>query len=99
LADDDSFQNQLDCEAEEFDRSLTRTARWLSPRNDFHPTPFHPVLHSHSSIIQFPHPGHYLLLGRVALGCRRDATFDSGESKNTDALIFSKSLHLISYGH
>jgi hypothetical protein len=77
LADDDSFQNQLDCEAEEFDRSLTRTARWLSPRNDFHPTPFHPVLHSHSSIIQFPHPGHYLLLGRVALGCRRDATFDS----------------------
>ena len=77
FADDDSFQNQLDCEAEEFDRSLTRTARWLSPRNDFHPTPFHPVLHSHSSIIQFPHPGHYLLLGRVALGCRRDATFDS----------------------
>lgn len=77
LADDDSFQNQLDCEAEEFDRSLTRTARWLSPRNDFHPTPFHPVLHSHSSIIQFSHPGHYLLLGRVALGCRRDATFDS----------------------
>jgi len=63
-------------EAEEFDRSLTRTARWISPRNDFPPTPFHPRLHSHSSsVIEFPHPGHYLLLGRVALGCRRDATF------------------------
>lgn len=75
-ADDDSYQNQLECEAEEFDRSLTRTARWISPRNDFPPTPFHPRLHSHSSsVIEFPHPGHYLLLGRVALGCRRDATF------------------------
>ena len=63
-------------EAEEFDRSLTRTARWISPRNDFPPTPFYPRLHSHSSsVIEFPHPGHYLLLGRVALGCRRDATF------------------------
>ncbi|KAL3810942.1 hypothetical protein ACHAXA_005358 [Cyclostephanos tholiformis] len=75
-AEDDSYQNQLDCEAEEFDRSLTRTARWISPRNDFPPTPFHPRLHSHSSsVIEFPHPGHYLLLGRVALGCRRDARF------------------------
>ena len=72
-----SYQNQLDCEAEEFDRSLTRTARWTTPRNDFHPTPFYPRLHSHSSVIEFPHPGHYLLLGRVALGCRRDATFHS----------------------
>jgi hypothetical protein len=28
-----------------------------------------------SSILEFPHPGHYLLTGRVAVGCRRDATF------------------------
>ena len=28
-------------------------------------------------MIEFPHPGHYMLLGRVALGCRRDATFHS----------------------
>lgn len=62
---------------EEFDRSLTRTAHWISPRNDFNPTPFQPPLHSHSSVMEFPHPGHYLLLGRVALGCRRDATFHS----------------------
>jgi len=64
-----------DFEAEEFDRSLTRTAHWKKPRNDFLPTPFQPLLHSHASIVEFPHPGHYLLLGRVAVGCRRDATF------------------------
>ena len=69
--------NQYDCEAEEFDRSLTRTAHWISPRNDFLPTPFQPPLNSNSSTIEFPHPGHYLLLGRVALGCRRDAKFNS----------------------
>jgi len=28
-----------------------------------------------SSILEFPHPGQYLLTGRVAVGCRRDATF------------------------
>jgi hypothetical protein len=76
-AEDNTYQTQLDCEAEEFDRSLTRTAHWISPRNDFLPTPFQPPLHSHSSVIEFPHPGHYLVLGRVALGCRRDAQFHS----------------------
>jgi hypothetical protein len=75
--DNEPFQSQSDCEAEEFDRSLTRTAHWISPRNDFLPTPFQPTLHSHSSVIEFPHEGHYLLLGRVALGCRRDAQFHS----------------------
>ncbi|KAL7542051.1 hypothetical protein ACHAXR_012353 [Thalassiosira sp. AJA248-18] len=73
--DIDLYQSQLDCEAEEFDRSLTRTAHWTKTRNDFLPTPFHPPLRSHC--VEFPHPGHYLLLGRVALGCRRDATFHS----------------------
>ncbi len=76
-AEEDTYQMQLDCEAEEFDRSLTRTAHWISPRNDFLPTPFQPPLHSHSSVLEFPHAGHYLLLGRVALGCRRDAQFHS----------------------
>ncbi len=76
-AEEDPYPMQLDCEAEEFDRSLTRTAHWISPRNDFLPTPFQPPLHSRSSVLEFPHAGHYLLLGRVALGCRRDAQFHS----------------------
>jgi hypothetical protein len=69
--DDDSHYHQQ----EEFDRSLTRTAHWTKPRNDFDSTPFQPRLHSDASILEFPHPGQYLLLGRVAVGCRRDATF------------------------
>eukprot|EP00984_Skeletonema_dohrnii_P021258 scaffold10568_cov140-Skeletonema_dohrnii-CCMP3373.AAC.6 len=69
--DDDSHYHQQ----EEFDRSLTRTAHWTKPRNDFDSTPFHPRLHSDASTLEFPHPGQYLLLGRVAVGCRRDATF------------------------
>ena len=74
--DGESFHNHLlDNEAKEFDQSLTRAAHWMKPRNDFLPTPFQPPLHSHSSVVEFPHPGHYLLLGRVAVGCRRDATF------------------------
>jgi hypothetical protein len=28
-----------------------------------------------SSVLEFPHQGQYLLTGRVAVGCRRDATF------------------------
>jgi len=76
--DDDVYACSDEAEVlEEFDRSLTRTAHWISPRNDFPSTPFSPPLHAHSSVIEFPHPGHYLLLGRVALGCRRDATFHS----------------------
>ena len=69
--DDDSHFNQQ----EEFDRSLTRTAHWTKPRNDFQSTPFQPRLHSDASTLEFPHPGQYLLLGRVAVGCRRNATF------------------------
>ena len=75
--DSHHHHNQQECEAEEFDRSLTRTAHWSAPRNDFPPTPFQPPLRSRSSVVEFPHPGHYLLLGRVALGCRRDAAFRS----------------------
>ena len=69
--DDDSHFHQQ----EEFDRSLTCTAHWTKPRNDFDATPFQPRLHSDASTLEFPHPGQYLLLGRVAVGCRRDATF------------------------
>lgn len=69
--DDDSHYHQQ----EEFDRSLTRTAHWTKPRNDFDSTPFQPRLYSDASTLEFPHPGQYLLLGRVAVGCRRDATF------------------------
>jgi len=70
--DDDSHNHH---QQEEFDRSLTRTAHWTKPRNDFDSTPFEPRLHSDASTLEFPHPGQYLLLGRVAVGCRRDATF------------------------
>eukprot|EP00986_Skeletonema_menzelii_P001413 scaffold376_cov137-Skeletonema_menzelii.AAC.10 len=69
--DDSNYYHQQ----EEFDRSLTRTAHWTKPRNDFDSTPFQPRLHSDASTLEFPHPGQYLLLGRVAVGCRRDATF------------------------
>jgi hypothetical protein len=82
-----SFEHQLDEESshdddslykhqqEEFDRSLTRTAHWTKPRNDFQSTPFQPRLHWNASTLEFPHPGQYMLTGRVAVGCRRDATF------------------------
>jgi len=73
--EEDHQMSQLECEAEEFDRSLTSTAHWTNPRNDFMPTPFNLSLKECQSVMEFPNPGHYLLLGRVALGCRRDATF------------------------
>ncbi|KAL7545054.1 hypothetical protein ACHAWF_008419 [Thalassiosira exigua] len=63
--------------AEERGRSLTRSAHWASPPNDFPTTPFRPGLRDRRSVLEFPHPGHYLLLGRVAVGCRRDASFRS----------------------
>ena len=69
------LEESADVDMEEFDRSLTRTAHWASPHNDFLPTPFRLPRRSSSSVMEFPHSGHYLLLGRVALGCRRDATF------------------------
>ncbi|KAL9186690.1 hypothetical protein ACHAXT_005928 [Thalassiosira profunda] len=74
---DNDSHSHFDPEAEDRSRSLMRTAHWASPRNDFPPTPFHPALRSKGSVIEFPHPGRYLLLGRVALGCRRDASFRS----------------------
>lgn len=39
---DESPAEDLDPEIEEFDRSLTREAHWMEPRNDFEPTPFKP---------------------------------------------------------
>ena len=74
--DEDSPDDEFDCEAEEFDRGLTRSAHWIKPRSDFLPTPFNLSLRPGGEL-EFPQPGHYLLLGRVALGCRRDATFHS----------------------
>lgn len=35
--------DDFDHEMEEFDRSLTRVAHWIEPRNDFQPTPFQPT--------------------------------------------------------
>lgn len=35
--------DDFDPEMEEFDRSLTREAHWIEPRNDFQPTPFKPT--------------------------------------------------------
>lgn len=35
--------DDFDPEMEEFDRSLTREAHWVEPRNDFQPTPFKPT--------------------------------------------------------
>ena len=75
--EDDHRPDEEDYEPEEFDRSLTREAHWACPRNDFQSTPFHPNLERNASILQFPNVGHCLLLGRVAVGCRRDATFHS----------------------
>jgi hypothetical protein len=45
VGDDESDASPLedhDYEMEEFDRSLTREAHWIEPRNDFMPTPFQP---------------------------------------------------------
>ncbi|KAL3804146.1 hypothetical protein HJC23_013665 [Cyclotella cryptica] len=67
--------DDFDYEMEEFDRSLTRVAHWIEPRNDFQSTPFQPTFSHASSVLEFPHSGQYLLTGRVAVGCRRDATF------------------------
>jgi hypothetical protein len=72
---DGSPMDEFDYEMEEFDRSLTRTAHWTNPRNDFVPTPFQPSFSHSKSILEFPHVGQYLLMGRFAVGCRRDANF------------------------
>ena len=60
---------------EDFDRDLCKIANWFSPRSDFQATPFDPVLHSDSSVLEFPQPGQYLIMSRIAIGCRRDASF------------------------
>ena len=60
---------------EDFDRDLCKIANWVSPRSDFQATPFEPALHSDSSVLEFPQPGQYLIMSRIAIGCRRDASF------------------------